>query len=157
MKEHERIFFALCYRLGKRGRGKRIWPDEIINALSDTIPPKRCWYYLKKWSDLGFYDWGVSLGGGWFYDEKLPARYAEIVNLVDKPVDNCPAPEETESPGSCYPGGCGACPIAGSCANNGRYAEAMPAPCEPVDAPETEDLPDWLRGTVRPGSVVLDG
>ena len=27
---------------------------------------------------------------------------------------------------------------------------------EPVDTPETEDLPAWLRGDVRPGTPVLD-
>lgn len=80
MKEHERIFFALCYNLGSREGGNHA-PYDIIRSLDDTIPTKRCLYYLKKWSDLGFYDWGVNLVFGWFYPDKLPVRYAEIVNL----------------------------------------------------------------------------
>ena len=74
MKDHERIFFALCYNL--RGAWK---PRAIVNLLAETIPHKRCWYYLEKWHRLGFYSSGVSADLGWFYPEKLPQRYREIV------------------------------------------------------------------------------
>ena len=74
MKEHERIFFALCYNLRNIMK-----PREVVNLLADTIPHKRCWYYLDKWHAMGFYSSGVSSDLGWFYPEKLPSRYWEIV------------------------------------------------------------------------------
>lgn len=74
MKDHERIFFALCYNLRDTLR-----PRDVVNLLADTIPHKRCWYYLEKWSSLRFYNYGVTLDLGWFEPEKLPPRYAEIV------------------------------------------------------------------------------
>jgi len=75
MKEHERIFFALCYSLRDIMK-----PRDVVNALAETIPHKRCWYYLDKWGRLGFYSSGVAADLGWFYPEKLPQRYMEIVN-----------------------------------------------------------------------------
>lgn len=74
MKDHERIFFSLCYGLRDTYR-----PREVVNLLADTIPHKRCWYYLEKWTNQGFYDYGVTLDLGWFYPEKLPDRYRQIV------------------------------------------------------------------------------
>ena len=74
MKDHERIFFALCYNLRDH-----IKPRYVVNLLADTIPHKRCWYYLEKWHRLGFYSSGVTADLGWFYPEKLPQRYLEIV------------------------------------------------------------------------------
>ena len=74
MKDHERIFFALCYNLRSA-----LKPRAVVNLLAETIPHKRCWYYLYKWSALGFYDYGVTADLGWFYPEKLPQRYLEIV------------------------------------------------------------------------------
>lgn len=74
MKEHERIFFALCYNLRDRMK-----PRAVVNLLAETIPHKRCWYYLRKWGLLGFYDYGVTEDLGWFEIEKIPPRYMEIV------------------------------------------------------------------------------
>ena len=75
MKEHERIFFALCYNLRNM-----FSPRSIIVLLSGTLPDKQCCYYLKKWSRLGFYDYGVTLDLGWFEPAKIPPRYSEIVS-----------------------------------------------------------------------------
>lgn len=74
MKDQERIFFALCYNLRHTCK-----PRQIVNLLADTIPHKRCWYYLEKWARLGFYNWGVTIDLGWFELDKIPQRYAEIV------------------------------------------------------------------------------
>ena len=74
MKDQERIFFSLCYGLRDVYR-----PREVVNLLADTIPHKRCWYYLEKWTNQGFYDYGVTLDLGWFHPEKLPDRYRQIV------------------------------------------------------------------------------
>ena len=78
MKEHERIFFALCYRLRKN-----LSPRDVVHLLDGVIHHKRCWYYLSKWDRLGFYDYGVTLDLGWFYPEELPPRYLEIVKEAE--------------------------------------------------------------------------
>lgn len=76
MKGHEKIFFALCYRLRESG----IMPRAVVRALNDTIPHKRCWYYLHKWEGLGIYEYGTTLDLGWFIPAaKMPARYREIL------------------------------------------------------------------------------
>lgn len=85
MKDHEKIFFSLCY--GLRGIYK---PRDVVNILSETIPHKRCWYYLRKWGDLGFYDYGVTEDLGWFYPDKIPPRYKENIKEQD-PVKLAPA------------------------------------------------------------------
>lgn len=79
MKEHERIFFALCYNLRDIMK-----PRAVVNLLANTIPHKRCWYYLEKWHTLGFYSSGVTSDLGWFYPEKLPPRYREIIEVAKK-------------------------------------------------------------------------
>lgn len=80
MKDHERIFFALCYNLRHTHK-----PREVVNLLADTIPHCRCWYYLEKWHRLGFYSSGVTADLGWFYPDKLPQRYREIVQEEAQP------------------------------------------------------------------------
>ena len=79
MKIYERIFFSLCYNLRESFK-----PRDIVDILYDIIPHKRCWYYLEKWTSLGFYDYGVTLDLGWFYPEKLPVRYREIVEEAER-------------------------------------------------------------------------
>lgn len=74
MKDQERIFFALCFNMRHTCK-----PRQIVKLLADTIPHKRCWYYLEKWDRLGFYNWGVTIDLGWFELDKIPQRYAEIV------------------------------------------------------------------------------
>ena len=74
MKEHERIFFALCYNFRHTLR-----PRDIVIALADTIPHKRCWYYLEKWLEKDFYNYGVTLDLGWFELDKIPHAYKEII------------------------------------------------------------------------------
>ena len=84
MKEHEKIFFALCYNLCPRlpdlNVKEGILPRQIINALAGTIPCKRCWYYLDKWARRGFYSYGVTLDMGWFWEDKIPPEYLKIIN-----------------------------------------------------------------------------
>ena len=74
MKEHERIFFSLCYNFRNN-----LKPRDIVIALADIIPHKRCWYYLDKWLEKGFYDYGVTLDLGWFEVDKLPQAYKDII------------------------------------------------------------------------------
>lgn len=82
MKEHERIFFALCFNLWLINPNFR--PRTVVNILADTIPHKRCWYYLSKWAGLGFYDYGITLDLGWFDFTKMPERYRELVQKNER-------------------------------------------------------------------------
>lgn len=89
MKDDEKRFFVACYNFGRESGNHIInplnhvndylTPRNIIHILSGYIHHKRCWYYLQKWSDLGFYDYGVTLDLGWFYPEKLPERYKKLL------------------------------------------------------------------------------
>lgn len=92
MKEDEKRFFLACYTYGRTSSNYKlkgmyacisyILPRDIINILSGYIHHKRCWYYLRKWANLGFYDYGVTLDLGWFYPEKLPERYKELLEEI---------------------------------------------------------------------------
>lgn len=83
MKEDEIKFFRTMIRYGRQTTDNRdivgIFPRDIINFLSEYIHHKRCWYLLSKWSRLGFYNWGVSMGLGWIEIDKLPERYIELL------------------------------------------------------------------------------
>jgi hypothetical protein len=39
------------------------------------FPIKKLWYYLQKWSNAGFYDYGVADDLGWFEPDKLTGEY----------------------------------------------------------------------------------
>jgi hypothetical protein len=43
---------------------------------------KRAWYILRKWSDRGLYDYGISLDLGWLTDEG--ERFAYELNYLSK-------------------------------------------------------------------------
>lgn len=74
MKEQEKIFFVLCYHL------EGVYtPREIISILNETIPHKRCWYYLEKWAGKDIYSYGTNLELGWFKHFNLPEPYKSLV------------------------------------------------------------------------------
>ena len=77
MKVDEIAFFYYCYGL-RTCYGVSI--RDVMNQCFDgVIHPKRCWYLLKKWARLGFYDYGVSLDLGWFNSiDTMPERYRNI-------------------------------------------------------------------------------
>ena len=75
MKLDEINFFKTCYKYRNNGVSIR----EIINILKFFINYKRCWYLLKKWSELGFYNYGVTLDLGWFELENMPLRYVNLL------------------------------------------------------------------------------
>ena len=75
MKLDEINFFKTCYKYRNNGASIR----EIINILKFFINYKRCWYLLKKWSGLGFYNYGVTLDLGWFELENMPLRYVNLL------------------------------------------------------------------------------
>lgn len=81
MKDDEKKFFRACYLYGRTDVFQKefILPRTIVNILAGYIYHKRCWYYLQKWEDLGFYEYGTALDLGWFIPENLPERYLELI------------------------------------------------------------------------------
>lgn len=80
MKDDEKLFFRICVTY----RHRAISPvriREIVNILYDAgvMHYKRCWYLLRKWGNLGFYDYGVTEDLGWFNMDRLPDRYATLL------------------------------------------------------------------------------
>jgi hypothetical protein len=51
---------------------------DLIEIINYIIPNKRCWYYLQKWSEKGYYNYGVTLDSGWFEPDKFTGIYKEI-------------------------------------------------------------------------------
>lgn len=77
MKVDEILFFIYCYVL----RMDYDWNiRDIVNQFEGVIHHKRCWYLLKKWTRLGFYNYGVTLDLGWFHSPSMmPERYKNIL------------------------------------------------------------------------------
>lgn len=75
MNKDEKFFFAMCYITREN-----FVPYDLLNIPTvKEIPLKRLDYYLRKWTDLGFYDYGVNLWFGWFYLDKIPEQYREAL------------------------------------------------------------------------------
>ena len=84
MKEDEKKFFKLIctycsYPILGNKLANKFTPRDIINIINPWMNHKRCWYLLRKWSDIGFYDYGVTLDLGWIYKNNLPERYRVLV------------------------------------------------------------------------------
>lgn len=82
MKPLEEIFFRACaneqkrcYRLDNREFSVRAIGN-IFERLGFSY--KQLMYYVHKWSDMGFYDYGVTLDLGWFDFSKLTGDYKKI-------------------------------------------------------------------------------
>lgn len=82
MKDDEKAFFKTCLKycpiLEIRKIDKSVSPRNIINTLSEFINYKRCWYLLEKWSNKGFYNYGVTMDLGWFEVEQFTGEYQDI-------------------------------------------------------------------------------
>lgn len=81
MKVDEIAFFFYCYCM-RMLYGFHV--RDIIDICSEAIPKKRCLYLLKKWSNLGFYEYGVSLDLGWFEPYYMPDRYKKLLEGIGK-------------------------------------------------------------------------
>lgn len=84
MKPEEKKFFKLCYlnitRIASNGLQKgNSSVNDVMICFSKKIPPKRMLYYLNKWTDLGFYDYGTNICFGWFIEDKFPKRYLDLL------------------------------------------------------------------------------
>jgi len=86
MKPLERIFFMACvneqirvYDLSKREFSVR----DIVNIFTRLgFSYKQLMYYVEKWSNRGFYEYGVSLDLGWFCFDELQGEYKEIYKNI---------------------------------------------------------------------------
>lgn len=76
MKSDEIVFFTYCY-IYRNVLGLDI--REAVDKFSGALSKKRCLYLLKKWSNKGFYDYGVSLDLGWFVVENIPECYRKYL------------------------------------------------------------------------------
>ena len=81
MKPLERIFFQACVmQRGKMSVAKIIY---IFCALG--FSEKQLLYYVEKWNNCGFYDYGVALALGWFYSDRLTGEYKVMYeNIVQE-------------------------------------------------------------------------
>jgi len=65
MKEDERKFMIdVLYRCHRD-----FTPRDLINEDGFPMHYKRAWYLLEKWSDKGWYDYGVTSDLGWLTNE----------------------------------------------------------------------------------------
>ena len=86
MKPLERIFFMTCVNEQKRvlDISKREFSVRNIGNIFERLgfSYKQLMYYVQKWSNNGFYDYGVTLDLGWFDFEKLNGEYLAIYNSM---------------------------------------------------------------------------
>lgn len=78
MRENEKLFFTITFKLYQQGKPDYIraaWDECIVQGIA----AKQLYYYLLKWSDIGFLDFGVTPIGGWFEYSKIPVRYLNLV------------------------------------------------------------------------------
>lgn len=71
MKEDERHFLLDLYTRAK--------PRDLINSSDFYMNHKRAWYLLDKWSNKGWYDYGVTLDLGWLTSKGI-AKAEEIIS-----------------------------------------------------------------------------
>ncbi len=75
MKDDERVFLEeISYRCYDQTT-----PRDLINEKGFPMHYKRAWYLLEKWSEKGWYDYGVSADLGWLTDKgKEEARRFKV-------------------------------------------------------------------------------
>lgn len=54
---------------------------DIINA-QEWIPVKRCWYYLEKFTNRDWYNYGVCLDLGWIMPDNIPQEVYKGMELI---------------------------------------------------------------------------
>lgn len=95
IKADERNFFITCLKYctiqGVRDVSKAISPRDIISVLNEFMNYKRCWYLLEKWTNKGFYNYGVTMDLGWFEPDKFYGEYQEIYEYMKNKIEiECP-------------------------------------------------------------------
>ena len=76
MKQDEIDFLIQVFQRCRRDSPDRTTPRKIIESDAFTMPHKRAWYLLDKWSDRNLYDYGVTIDLGWLTEqgEQLAAQ-----------------------------------------------------------------------------------
>lgn len=91
MKPLEEIFFRACVNEQKRKsdcKSREFSIRDIGNVFERLgFSYKQLLYYVQKWSDKGFYDYGVSVDLGWFEFDKLTGEYKRIYEKIDSVDD----------------------------------------------------------------------
>nr|DAX05507.1 MAG TPA: hypothetical protein [Bacteriophage sp.] len=91
MKPLEEIFFRACVNEQKRKLkvNDREFSIRVIGNIFERLgfSYKQLMYYVQKWSDKGFYDYGVSLDLGWFEFDKLDGEYQRIYEKISSADD----------------------------------------------------------------------
>lgn len=91
MKPLEEIFFRACVNEQKRKLkvNDREFSIRVIGNIFERLgfSYKQLMYYVQKWSDKGFYDYGVSLDLGWFEFDKLDGEYQRIYEKISSVDD----------------------------------------------------------------------
>lgn len=86
MKPLEEIFFRACVNEQKRKShsNDRELSIRTIGNIFERLgfSYKQLMYYVSKWSDRGFYDYGVTLDLGWFEFDKLTGEYKQIYDSM---------------------------------------------------------------------------
>lgn len=86
MKPLEQIFFRACVNEQKRKlhSSDRELSIRTIGNIFERLgfSYKQLMYYVEKWSDRGFYDYGVTLDLGWFEFNKLTGEYKQIYDSM---------------------------------------------------------------------------
>ena len=86
MKPLEEIFFRACVNEQKRKlrSSDRELSIRTIGNIFERLgfSYKQLMYYVGKWSDRGFYDYGVTLDLGWFEFGKLTGEYKQIYDSM---------------------------------------------------------------------------
>lgn len=74
MKDKEKILYILAI----------IFRPYIAYDIMVSLgyPAEQLLYYMGKWSDKGFYEWGTSVTGGWFIFSKLNGEYKRIFDQI---------------------------------------------------------------------------
>lgn len=82
MKALERIFFEACLheQVTSSDLSQREFSVRVIGNIFSRLgfPYKQLMYYVEKWSNRGFYDYGVTLDLRWFYTDKLSGEYKKV-------------------------------------------------------------------------------
>lgn len=78
MKPNELKLIHLVYT--KRKPYERSEDDKSVRDMIEIsgIPSKQCWYYLEKWCEKDWYEYGVNLELGWL-TPKGKKKFKEIL------------------------------------------------------------------------------
>lgn len=76
MKDDEKQYFIELWNLRKDRR-------KFLDYTFSKSNSKRFMYILDKWDKKGFWDYGVSLRGGWFIERNIPKRYLDLIEVKE--------------------------------------------------------------------------